>query len=114
VTEVIAGVATTVISAVAGAITLTGFVTFVGGAVFWTRFEAVGIPYDHAVAVVEPKQLVVVGASLLAVFLMTAILAVLLRRRRRRIDRSGRRAAPDSALPPVSDAPGNAHPGRPE
>ena len=76
-TQIVISVVSTIIVAVAGAITLTGFVSLVGGAVFWTRFEAVGIPYDQAVAVVDPKQSIVIGASTILVFLITAIFAVL-------------------------------------
>jgi hypothetical protein len=70
-------VASTIIVGVAGALTLAGFVSLLGGAVFWIRFEAVGIPFDQSVAVVDPKQLVVIGASVILVFLITATLAVL-------------------------------------
>lgn len=60
------GTAWRVLAAVAGGLGVLGFVTFVGGALLWTRFREMGLPADHAVALVPKADLVATGAAFLA------------------------------------------------
>ncbi|HEY4096536.1 MAG TPA: hypothetical protein VGM33_13540 [Baekduia sp.] len=72
----IADVILQVLAAVGTGIGVLGFVIFVGGAVIWTRFDAVGVPAAEAVAVVPREVLVATGASVLAPAAALALLAV--------------------------------------
>jgi hypothetical protein len=60
----------TVASAIASGLGVLGFVTFAGGVVLWTRFKQMGLPADHALALVPKSELVVTGAE----FLVPAVL----------------------------------------
>lgn len=64
--------------AVAGAISLIGFVTLVGGAIQWVRFFSAGLPADQAVRAVPKQELVVIGAVSLVGVAIVGVLAVLL------------------------------------
>jgi hypothetical protein len=72
----IADVILQVLAAVGTGIGVLGFVIFVGGAVIWTRFDAVGVPAAEAVSVVPRELLVATGASVLAPAAALALLAV--------------------------------------
>lgn len=62
---------------VLSALTLLGFVTFVGGAILWVRFWSARIPADQAVAATPEFELVAVGAQAIALFAVLGIVAVL-------------------------------------
>jgi hypothetical protein len=64
------------LTAVVGALASLGFVAFVGGAVLWMRFWAVGLPPDQAVTVVPRGQLIATGASVLAAAAAFGLIAV--------------------------------------
>jgi hypothetical protein len=55
---------------------LLGFVTVVGGAIEWTRFDALGLPADQAVAAIPKQQLLTVGAWSVVVFVLAGAIAV--------------------------------------
>jgi hypothetical protein len=65
------------LAAIAGGITLGGFVTVVGGALLWARFDAAHLPADPAIAVVPDRELAVTGFSTLIPFLAMALLVTL-------------------------------------
>lgn len=67
-----------VLGAVAGGVGVVGFVTFVGGAVHWARFDGVGLPAEEAISVVPTQNLVVTGARTLVPAIVLALLAVAL------------------------------------
>jgi hypothetical protein len=64
--------------AVAGAISLIGFVALIGGAIQWVRFWAAGLPADQAVRAMPEPELVTIGAVSLVSFSIVGVLAVLL------------------------------------
>ncbi len=68
----------TVAGAVASGLGLLGFVTFAGGVVLWTRFKEMGLPAEHAVALVPKAELVSTGAYFLVPALGLAAGMVLL------------------------------------
>lgn len=73
---------------------MIGFVAFAGSVIVWTRFYALNVPPDQAVAAFPRSELVAIGASLLLLygfFGALAVLAVYL------IDRGGR-ATPGMSL----------------
>jgi hypothetical protein len=63
--------------AVAGAISLLGFVALIGGAIQWVRFWAAGLPADQAVRAVPEQELVTIGAVSLVGFSIIGLLAAL-------------------------------------
>jgi hypothetical protein len=65
-------VALEVLGASAGVIV---FVTFVGGAMLWGRFDALGLPADRAVAALPEGTLVTVGAHALAAPIAAGLIA---------------------------------------
>jgi hypothetical protein len=62
------------LGAVAG---IAAFVTLVGGAVFWLRFDELGLPADRAVALLPSSLLLTVGAHALAVPAIAGLAAVI-------------------------------------
>lgn len=70
----------TVAGAAASGLGVLGFVTFAGGAILWTRFKEMGLPADHAVALVPKAELVTTGAYFLvpAVGLAAAMVLLLM------------------------------------
>lgn len=70
----------TVAGAAASGLGVLGFVTFAGGVVLWTRFREMGLPADHAVALVPKAELVTTGAYFLvpAVGLAAAVVLLLI------------------------------------
>jgi hypothetical protein len=63
--------------ALAGAISLIGFVALIGGAIQWVRFWAAGLPADQAVRAVPEQELVTIGAGSLILFSLAGLLIVL-------------------------------------
>jgi hypothetical protein len=70
------GLVLSVVGAIATGIGVIGFVTVVGGAIMWIRFDKAGIPADKAVAVIPRSELVVVGLYTLIPFIALGLLAV--------------------------------------
>ncbi|HWM63600.1 MAG TPA: hypothetical protein VNP96_06375 [Solirubrobacterales bacterium] len=64
-----------VLAAIATGIGVVGFVTFVGGAIQWARFDATGLPKEEALSVVPTQDLVVTGASALVPAILAGLLA---------------------------------------
>ncbi len=67
----------TVAGAVASGLGVLGFVTFAGGVVLWSRFNEMGLPADHVLALVPKSELVATGADFLVPALLFSALAVL-------------------------------------
>jgi hypothetical protein len=67
-----------VAGAAATGITATGFIVVVGAAIFWIRFNEVGIPATQAVGVIPRNELLVQGAQETIVYLAVGLIAVLL------------------------------------
>ena len=67
-----------ILGAIATGIGVLGFVTFVGGAIDWARFQATGLPQEQALAVVPTQDLVVVGARILVPAVLAGLLACVL------------------------------------
>ena len=65
-----------VVGAAATGITATGFVVAVGGAIFWIRFNEVGLPTTQAVGLLSKNELLVQGAQETIVFAGVAVVAV--------------------------------------
>ena len=63
--------------AIAGAISLLGFVALVGGAIEWVRFWSAGLPADQAVRAVPKPELVTIGAVSLVGYSILGLLVVL-------------------------------------
>jgi hypothetical protein len=55
-----------------------GFVIFAGGVVLWRRFSEMGLPADHAVALIPKSELVATGAEFLVPAVLLTIPLVLL------------------------------------
>jgi hypothetical protein len=69
----------TVAAAAASSIGVLGFVTLAGGVVLWRRFVEMGLPADHAVALVPTPVLVATGAEfLLPAVVLTVVPALTL------------------------------------
>lgn len=66
------------LAAVAGGVTLIGFVTAVGGSILWSRFDSAGLPGDPSAALVSKGELVATGLSTLIPFVAGAALTLLL------------------------------------
>jgi hypothetical protein len=59
-------------------ITATGFIAVVGAAVFWVRFNEVGLPATQAVGLLSRSEQLVQGAQVTIVYVAIALVAVLL------------------------------------
>lgn len=59
-------------------ITATGFITVVGAALFWVRFNEVGLPATQAVGLLSRSEQLVQGAQVTIVYVAIALVAVLL------------------------------------
>lgn len=68
----------TVAVAVASGLGVLGFVAFAGGVVLWTRFKEMGLPADHALALVPKPELVATGADFLVPALLLSAAIVLI------------------------------------
>jgi hypothetical protein len=66
------GLVVTLLAAVAS----LGFVAFVGGAVLWARFYALGLPPDQVVIAVPREYLITVGATVLTGAAVLGVLAI--------------------------------------
>jgi hypothetical protein len=64
------------LSAAATGIGAVGFVTFFGGAVVWTRPDALGLPAFESVGLLPTSVLITTGAHFLVAAVFTAVLAV--------------------------------------
>jgi hypothetical protein len=64
------------LGALASGIGLVGFVTFVGGAIEWARFDGVGLPAEEALSVVPTANLLVIGARTVVFAAGLALFAV--------------------------------------
>jgi hypothetical protein len=105
----------TVAGAVASGLGVLGFVTLAGGVVLWSRFKAMGVAPDDAVAFVPKSDLISTGADFLvpAFLSATAIVAILMisqavrkgRDARRKKKASGPGARPAHRAPPAHHAP---------
>lgn len=73
---VFGGAVQSVLVTVIGAAASLGFVAFIGGAVLWARFYALGLPPDQGVAVMPRTELVSTGAAALAGFGLAGALGV--------------------------------------
>jgi hypothetical protein len=67
-----------VAGAAATGITATGFIVVVGAAVFWIRFNEVGLPATQAVGLLSRSELLVQGAQETILYLAIALTVVLL------------------------------------
>lgn len=64
-----------VLAAIGTGIGVLGFVTFVGGAINWARFQAAGLPQEQALSVIPTQDLIVVGARTLVPAITWGLLA---------------------------------------
>jgi hypothetical protein len=67
----------TVAAAAASGLGVLGFVVFAGGVVLWRRFSEMGLPADHAVALIPKSELVATGAEFLVPALLLTVLMML-------------------------------------
>jgi hypothetical protein len=67
-----------VVAAIATAIGVVGLATLVGGGVTWIRMSQIGIPTQTALSVTPRRDLVVLGATSLSLYVGLAILVVAL------------------------------------
>lgn len=95
------GLVTKALTALAGGVSLAAFVTVVGGALYWIRFKAVGLPADQATAAVPNEEMVTTGLSNLIPFLALAVVALVLLYM---IDREGKAPTDAPRENPVSKA----------
>ncbi len=65
-----------VLGTIATGVGVVGFVTVVGGAVLWIRFNAVAIPADKAVSAIPSGELVAVGLATLLPYIGLALVVV--------------------------------------
>ncbi len=72
------GVVVNVLGAVATGIGVTGAVVVVGGAIFWARFDALGLPATQAVTAIPRTELLVQGAQEMVLFVLVGLGAALL------------------------------------
>lgn len=72
------GIVVKVLGAVAAGIGVTGAVAVVGGAIFWVRFDAIGLPATQAVSVIPKSELLVQGSQEMIYFLLAGLGAALL------------------------------------
>jgi hypothetical protein len=66
------------LGAIAAGIGVTGAVVVVGAAIFWARFEAIGVPATQAVAAIPRTELLVLGGQEMIIFVLVALAATLL------------------------------------
>lgn len=67
------GIVLKVLGAIATGIGVAGFVTVVGAAIFWVRFDAIGLPATQAVSVMPKAELLVQGAQEVTIFVMIGL-----------------------------------------
>jgi len=66
-----------VLGAIATGIGVTGAVVVVGAAIFWARFDAIGVPPTLAVTVIPRTELLVQGAQEMVIFVLVGLGATL-------------------------------------
>ncbi len=66
-----------VLGAVAAGVGVTGAVVVVGAAIFWARFDAIGIPPIQAVTAIPRTELLVQGAQEMTIFVLIGLGAAL-------------------------------------
>jgi hypothetical protein len=66
-----------VLGAIATGIGVTGAVVVVGAAIFWARFDAIGLPATQAVTAIPRTELLVQGAQEMIIFVLIGIGATL-------------------------------------
>jgi hypothetical protein len=76
--EGLMGIVLKVLGAVATGIGIVGFVTVVGAAIFWTRFDAIGLPATQAVSVIPKAELLVQGTQEVILFVGIGLASALL------------------------------------
>jgi hypothetical protein len=67
-----------VLGAIATGIGVTGAVVVVGAAIFWARFDAIGLPATQAVTAIPRTELLVQGAQEMIIFVLVGLGAALL------------------------------------
>lgn len=67
-----------VLGVIATGISVTGAVVVVGAAIFWARFDAIGIPPTQAIAAIPRTELLVLGAQETIIFVLIGLGATLL------------------------------------
>lgn len=67
-----------VLGAIATGIGVAGAVTVVGAAIFWARFDALGLPATQAVSAIPKAELLVQGAQEVTIFILIGLTAALL------------------------------------
>jgi len=72
------GIVVKVLGAIAAGIGVTGAVVVVGAAIFWARFEAMGVPPIQAVTAIPRTELLVQGGQEMVIFVLIALAATLL------------------------------------
>lgn len=72
------GLVVKVLGAVATGVGVTGAVVVVGAAIFWTRFDAIGVPPVQAVTAIPRTELLVQGAQEMVIFVLIGLGAALL------------------------------------
>lgn len=74
----LSGIVVKVLGAIAAGIGVTGAVVVVGAAIFWARFEAMGVPPIQAVTALPRTELLVQGGQEMVIFVLIALAATLL------------------------------------
>jgi hypothetical protein len=72
------GIVVNVLGAVATGVGVTGAVAVVGAAIFWARFDAIGVPPVQAVTAIPRTELLVQGAQEMIIFVLIGLGAALL------------------------------------
>jgi hypothetical protein len=72
------GIVVNVLGAVATGVGVTGAVAVVGAAIFWARFDAIGVPPVQAVTAMPRTELLVQGAQEMIIFVLIGLGAALL------------------------------------
>jgi hypothetical protein len=71
------GIVINVLGAIATGIGVTGAVVVVGGAIFWARFDAIGVPPTQAVTAIPRTELLAQGAQEMVLFVLAGLGATL-------------------------------------
>ena len=72
------GITVKVLGAIATGVGVTGAVVVVGAAIFWARFDAIGVPPVQAVTAIPRTELLVQGAQEMIIFVLIGLGAALL------------------------------------
>jgi hypothetical protein len=74
----LSGIVVKALGAAAAGIGITGAVVVVGAAIFWARFDAMGVPPVQAVTAIPRTELLVQGGQEMVIFVGVALVATLL------------------------------------